>query len=150
MPKTIPWGNEEIPRGISMPETTVRGGYSAFSAGPLIDPTPHEEHIPVMAPGDSKLRIPNSEFQGPFEEMNDSIPSTSGGIIDGYSMTPYGPPYENSPAQDESKFSKLEHKLSHHKGVTNPAGLAAKIGREKLGEKEMARRSAEGRENHKE
>ncbi len=150
MPKTIPWGNEEIPRGVSMPEPTVRGGYNAFSAGPLIDPTPHEEYFALMALEDSKPRIPNSEFQGPFEGAKDSTPSTSEGIIDGYSMTPYGPPYENAPAQDESNFTKLEHKLAHHKGVTNPAGLAAKIGREKLSEKEMSRRSAEGREHHKE
>jgi len=47
---------------------------------------------------------------------------------------------------DESAFAHLEHKLSHKKGVTNPAGLAAKIGREKLGEKEMERRSIAGRE----
>jgi hypothetical protein len=45
----------------------------------------------------------------------------------------------------ESDFSKLEKKLSHQKGVTNPAGLAAKIGRDKYGKDEMARKAAAGR-----
>ena len=45
----------------------------------------------------------------------------------------------------ESDFSKLEKKLSHQKGVTNPAGLAAKIGRDKYGKEEMAKKAAAGR-----
>jgi hypothetical protein len=46
----------------------------------------------------------------------------------------------------DGPFQKLEHKLAHKPGVTDPAALAAKIGREKLGQKEMTRRSVEGRE----
>jgi hypothetical protein len=66
-----------------------------------------------------------------------------------------GPTHKDNPeskkffeehAHDESPFAHLEHKLAHKPGVTNPAGLAAKIGREKLGEKEMERRSIAGRE----
>ena len=48
-------------------------------------------------------------------------------------------------ATTDGAFQQLENKLAHEKGVTDPAALAAKIGREKLGEAEMARRSAEGR-----
>jgi len=46
---------------------------------------------------------------------------------------------------EESKFKNLEKTLSHQKGVTNPAGLAAKIGRDKYGKKEMERKAAAGR-----
>jgi len=45
----------------------------------------------------------------------------------------------------ESDFSKLEKKLSHQKGITNPAGLAAKIGRDKYGKKGMEKKAAAGR-----
>lgn len=49
----------------------------------------------------------------------------------------------------ESDFDKLKNKLAHKKNPPrDPAAVAAKIGREKLGEKEMARRSAEGRKEH--
>lgn len=46
---------------------------------------------------------------------------------------------------DESKFAKLEGKLAHRKGVTNPRALAASIGIKKLGAHEMAERSAAAR-----
>lgn len=46
-------------------------------------------------------------------------------------------------AQDD--FATLEHSLAHKKGITDPKALAAEIGRKKLGEAEMARRSAAGR-----
>lgn len=42
-------------------------------------------------------------------------------------------------------FSKLEHKLAHEKGITNPAAVAAHIGREKYGAAGMAKKSAAGR-----
>ena len=45
----------------------------------------------------------------------------------------------------ESKFQKLEGKLSREKGVTNPAAVAAKIGREKYGQAAMTRKSVAGR-----
>lgn len=49
----------------------------------------------------------------------------------------------------ESDFDKLKNKLAHKKNPPrDPAAVAAKIGREKLGEKEMARRAAEGRKEH--
>ena len=49
----------------------------------------------------------------------------------------------------ESAFDKLKNKLAHKKNPPrDPAAVAAKIGREKLGEKEMARRAAEGRKEH--
>jgi hypothetical protein len=47
--------------------------------------------------------------------------------------------------QQESAFSKLEKKLSHQKGITNPAGLAAKIGRDKYGKEGMKKKAAAGR-----
>ena len=48
-----------------------------------------------------------------------------------------------------SKFSKLEGKLSHEKGVNDPAGLAAAIGRKKYGKKEFQHKASEGRKKHK-
>lgn len=47
----------------------------------------------------------------------------------------------------ESDFDKLKHKIENKEGYSDKAAAAtaAKIGREKLGEAEMARRSAEGR-----
>jgi hypothetical protein len=47
--------------------------------------------------------------------------------------------------QRDESFGKLSGSLAHRKGVHNPKALAAWIGRKDLGEKEMARRSAEGR-----
>ena len=47
--------------------------------------------------------------------------------------------------QQESAFSKLEKKLSHQKGITNPPGLAAKIGRDKYGKEGMKKKAAAGR-----
>ena len=48
----------------------------------------------------------------------------------------------------ESKFKKLERKLSHRKGVTDPEALAASIGDKKLGAHEMAERAAASRKAH--
>lgn len=45
----------------------------------------------------------------------------------------------------ESDFSKLENKLAHQKGVTNPRALAAWIGDKKYGKEEMAKRAASSR-----
>lgn len=42
-------------------------------------------------------------------------------------------------------FKKLKNKLAHEKGVTDPAALAASIGRKKLGNKEMTKRAKAGR-----
>lgn len=44
-----------------------------------------------------------------------------------------------------SKFTVLAGKLAHKPNVTNPKGLAAYIGRMKLGQKEMTRRSVAAR-----
>lgn len=43
------------------------------------------------------------------------------------------------------RFQKLEGELAHRKGVSNPAALAAYIGRKKYGAKRMAKMSAHGR-----
>jgi hypothetical protein len=109
----------------------INGGYSAVSWGPTVDLTPHDN--------------------GPIPEMSTSIPSSIpelGILTDGdpYSgIGNYGSS-EIPPAMD-SDFSKLEHKLEHKPGVTNPAGLAASIGRKELGQAEMTRRSEEGRKH---
>lgn len=42
------------------------------------------------------------------------------------------------------RFQKLEGELSH-KGVSNPAAVAASIGRKKYGAKKMSSMSAKGR-----
>jgi hypothetical protein len=61
--KTIPWGHEAAPREVSMPETNTRGGYSVFSAGPLVDPTPHEDYPPMTALDSYQM----SEYGPPYE-----------------------------------------------------------------------------------
>ena len=43
------------------------------------------------------------------------------------------------------RFSALKNKLSHRHGVTNPAALAAYIGREKYGASKMAHMAAAGK-----
>lgn len=50
-----------------------------------------------------------------------------------------------------SAFNRLKHKIEKKEGISDKraAAITAAIGRKKLGEKEMARRSAEGRK-HKE
>lgn len=45
----------------------------------------------------------------------------------------------------DSDFDKLKNELAHKNGVSDPAAVAAKIGREKLGQAEMTRRSVAGR-----
>jgi hypothetical protein len=47
---------------------------------------------------------------------------------------------------DAGQFEKLERKLAQEPGISDPAAVAAKIGREKLGQAEMTRRSVAGRE----
>jgi hypothetical protein len=51
----------------------------------------------------------------------------------------------NECMMQEGDFKNLEKKLSHQKGVTNPAGLAAKIGRDKYGKAGMEKKAAAGR-----
>lgn len=50
-------------------------------------------------------------------------------------------------SMDEVKlgFKKLKNKLSHEKGVKNPAALAASIGNKKYGKKGMAKKAAAGK-----
>ena len=43
------------------------------------------------------------------------------------------------------RFKAMEHKVSHEKGVHNPAALAAYIGRRKYGAHRMAQMAAHGR-----
>ena len=50
--------------------------------------------------------------------------------------------------EKKSKFTSLENKLAKKPGVYNPAGLAAAIGRKKLGNKVMAARAAAGHKSH--
>lgn len=42
-------------------------------------------------------------------------------------------------------FKKLENSLAHEKGISNPAAVAASIGRRKYGAKGMAKKAAAGR-----
>lgn len=44
-----------------------------------------------------------------------------------------------------ARFKKLETALSRKKGIYNPAGLAAYIGRKKLGTKRFQKLAAKGR-----
>ena len=43
------------------------------------------------------------------------------------------------------RFAKLKSKLGKKKGITNPGGLAASIGRKKYGNAKMSSMSAAGR-----
>lgn len=45
------------------------------------------------------------------------------------------------------RFAALKQRLAGRKGVTNPAALAASIGRKKFGAKKMAQLSAKGRKS---
>ena len=55
--------------------------------------------------------------------------------------------WHGKPATDEHLgFAKLENKLAHKSGISNPAAVAASIGRKKYGEAEMAKKSAAGRD----
>lgn len=46
------------------------------------------------------------------------------------------------------RFQELKEKLAKKGGISDPAAVAAKIGREKYGEKKMAKWSAAGRKRH--
>ena len=46
---------------------------------------------------------------------------------------------------EDGAFQKLETKLSHEKGIRNPAAVAAAAGREKYGESGMEKKSEAGR-----
>lgn len=72
------------------------------------------------------------------------------GTCGGWGLPPTLGDYDNpGRAQDEHLgFEKMEHKLAHRKGVTNPKALAAYIGREKYGKKGMAKKAAAGRRKH--
>lgn len=60
-------------------------------------------------------------------------------------LDPGGPEPGTTGGVEEGSFAKLKNRLAHRKGVTDPAALAASIGRKKLGSKEMTRRSVAGR-----
>lgn len=49
-----------------------------------------------------------------------------------------------------ARFAKLERSLSHKKGVYDPAGLAAAMGRKSLGKKRFQKLAAAGRRRHSE
>lgn len=57
------------------------------------------------------------------------------------------PPQEEAEDCDaeDGPFQKLEHSVAHEKGVHNPKAVVAAIGRKKLGQAEMTRRSVAGR-----
>lgn len=50
-----------------------------------------------------------------------------------------------SPLGSGERFAALKKKLAGREGITNPAALAASIGRKKYGKDKMAKMSATGR-----
>lgn len=56
-------------------------------------------------------------------------------------------PNAKAPLGEGGRFAALKNKLSHQKGITNPAGLAAAIGRRKYGAKKMASMASKGRKS---
>lgn len=53
-------------------------------------------------------------------------------------------PSSKAKAGSGGRFKALENKLSHKKGVTNPGGLAAALGRAKFGKAKMQKMAAKG------
>lgn len=126
----------------------INGGYSAVSWGPTADLTPHDNgSIPEMSTGIS-TSIPElgalvdvDPYSGIGNYGSNEAPPAMDAHFDSID------PRETEVPAHDSDFSKLEHKLEHKPGVTNPAGLAAEIGRKELGQAEMTRRSVEGRKH---
>jgi len=56
-------------------------------------------------------------------------------------------PDASAPLGQGGRFAALKQDLSKKPGVTSPGGLAAYIGRKKLGSKKMASLAAAGRAN---
>lgn len=54
-------------------------------------------------------------------------------------------PSAKAPIGEGTRFKALESKLAKEKGVTNPAGLAAALGRAKLGKKNFQKIAAKGK-----
>lgn len=52
---------------------------------------------------------------------------------------------KKAPLGTGARFASLKKKLSGQKGVTDPAALAASIGRKKYGAKKMAALAAKGK-----
>lgn len=142
-----------------------------FSWGPKMDLTPHDDGpidhmaqtIPAKNPqmgilGDSAFSScdPLTSDVPEFNVGTDSNPYSGissygmdtaiAGAGTGTSSTPT--PGSDSQAADMSDFNKLKVKLAHKRDVVNPAGLAASIGRHKLGKKEFDKRAAAGRKAH--
>ena len=64
----------------------------------------------------------------------------------GWGMPPLLGDFDNPGAQDSGEaFKKLEHKLAHKKGIYDPAGLAAAIGRKAMGKQAFQAKAAAGR-----
>lgn len=64
-------------------------------------------------------------------------------------LNQYGQKVKSMKPGGGGRFAALKEKLSHKKGIYNPAGLAASIGRKKFGAKKMAKFSAQGRKRNK-
>ena len=54
-------------------------------------------------------------------------------------------PNPNAPLGQGGRFAALKNALANKPGITNPAGLAAKIGREKLGKAKFQKLAAAGK-----
>lgn len=54
-------------------------------------------------------------------------------------------PNPKAPLGQGGRFAALKNTLSHEKGVTDPAGLAAYIGRKRLGKSRFQKLAAHGR-----
>lgn len=54
-------------------------------------------------------------------------------------------PDKNAPVGQGGRFAALKQMLAHRKGVTDPAALAASIGRRKFGKKAFSKMSKHGK-----
>ena len=56
---------------------------------------------------------------------------------------------KKAPLGSGKRFKSLANKIARSGNVDNPAAIAAKIGREKYGDKKMEKMSLKGKERHK-
>jgi hypothetical protein len=96
------------------------------------DPSDLKSKIPAMQRKYNRRLDPATETSELESSLRQSVQETENNM---------------SNSMEESKFTKLASKLSHKKGVKDPKALAAWIGREKLGQKEMTKRSVAARKD---
>lgn len=97
--------------------------------------TPGSKQMPPFTKGG---HLTQSHQAPPFGSEND----VKGNAL---AMARKSKPAAKAPVGSGARFEALKNKLANRPGVTNPAALAASIGRKKYGAKKMASMAAKGR-----